>query len=160
MAIEYIYHITLTTGHCRKSPRSEITDEAIKIIKDWLKKGLEMDTPIPLPVPDLSHFAAKVLTDKGALVVTVYGPLGPHVPGRPAGAPELPLISMGVAKRSRHSAYLWEVLAKMATPKIDCPHTPWCGVIVYPGLARYIDSTEWLADFERCVAWAWVESNG
>ena len=33
---------------------------------------------------------------------------------------------------------------------------PWLAVITHPTLAAHLGATEWLGDFERCVAWAWI----
>ena len=37
------------------------------------------------------------------------------------------------------------------------PEPPWCAVEIHPALALYPAAAEWLGDFERCVAWAWVD---
>jgi hypothetical protein len=34
---------------------------------------------------------------------------------------------------------------------------PWCAVILTPNAARQIDQMDWLGDFERCLAWAWLD---
>ena len=40
------------------------------------------------------------------------------------------------------------------------PHTPWLAVAAHPSTpamtGNYQDTMSWLADFERCVAWAWI----
>jgi hypothetical protein len=102
----------------------------------------------------LSDYGARCLTQDGALVVTVYAPQ-PQVGQRP------PLVTFGVAHRSRQGAALWTELLKVgpAAPGTREPHAPWCGVHVHPSIVGYMDALSWLGDFERCVAWAWISKH-
>ena len=93
-------------------------------------------------------------------IVTVYGPDGPHERGQPANA-DIPLVTFGVAQRSRHSEPLWAMLlANFEHAKgLQQPATPWCAVIVHPSIMMHADAIGWLGDFKRCVAWAWITRN-
>lgn len=97
----------------------------------------------------------------GGLVVTVYGPLGPHTPGKPHGGATTPLVTVGVAQRSRHGQPLWESLVNAfgCADETEKPAEPWCAVALHPGLSAYPDASDWLGDFERCIAWAWITRN-
>jgi len=63
--MDYIYHITLSTGDQRKSPRSEVDQSFIDLLSPWLKSALESGKPMPLPVPDLSHYSDKPYSKMG-----------------------------------------------------------------------------------------------
>lgn len=155
----YINHVTLSTGNLTRSSRAEVADEVVAVIAPWLIDGIAAGTPLPLPVAALSHYRAVVIkTDGGGLVVTVYAPSGPHLPGTPAFGKGLPLVTLGVAQRSRHGADLWGTLvAQFGCAKgLRRPTEPWCAVALHAGLAAHREAAHWLGDLERCIAWAWI----
>lgn len=140
--------------------RDDVTDDALAVVAPWLQSIVNAGQKAPLPAVELSHFYAVAYVQDGGLLVTVYGPTGPHQPGQPAGA-DIPLVTFGVAQRSRHSGPLWAMmLANFEHPDgIKQPATPWCAVALHPSIMAHTSSIGWLADFERCVAWAWVTRN-
>ena len=156
----YINHTTLTTGHNARTSRADVADEALAVVAPWLLSVVGSGQKSPLPVPTLSHFSAMAYVQDGGLVVTVYGSSGPHQPGKPASA-DIPLVTFGVAQRSRHSEPLWAMLLANfeRAPGLGQPATPWCAVAVHPSITAHADAIGWLADFERCVAWAWITRN-
>ena len=156
----YINHLTITTGHNARTSRADVADETLSVVAPWLQSIVGTGQRSPLPVPALSHFSAVAYVQDGSLVVTVYGPSGPHRTGQPAGA-DIPLVTFGVAQRSRHSEPLWAMLlANFEHPDgIKQPSTPWCAAIVYPSAIAHKTALSWLADFERCCAWGWITRN-
>lgn len=158
MKSPYINHITLSTGHTRRSPRNEVGDEPLRLLVPWLNDMLVGQIPLPLPVPNLYHYSASATVDGGGLVCTIWGPAGPHTPGLPYAGEAIPIITLGVAQRSRHGEDLWaRMVANFgAAASAKCPSEPWCAVALHPGMAMYPDSSEWLGDLERCIAWAWI----
>jgi len=156
----YINHITLGTGDCRRSPRSEVHDETLAVLVPWLNQARSSGKIEPLPVAPLSHFGARVVKDIG-LVVTIYGPRGPHTPGRPHSGEWLPLATLGIAQRSRESVDLWASLQANfgSKPGITAPAAPWVAVAIHDTIVGYLDALQWLGDLERCIAWAWVTRN-
>ena len=158
--MHYINHLTLTTGHNARTSRADVADEALAAVAPWLQSIVNTGQKSPLPVPTLSHFSAVAYVQDGGLIVTVYGPSGPHQPGQPA-ITDIPLVTFGVAQRSRHSEPLWAMLlANFEHPEwIRQPTTPWCAVAVHPSIAAHADAISCLADFERCVSWAWITRN-
>ena len=152
----YINHLTLTTGHCRRSPRSEVTDETLALMRPWLSAAIATTEPISLPVDELSHFSAVAIHEVG-LVVTLYGPIGPHIPGKPHKGDKAPIVTFGVAERSRESAVLFAKLEKhFGRCAVSRPEVPWCAVALHDNLAAFTEALDWIGDFERCVAWAWI----
>lgn len=157
----YINHVTLTTGQCRRSPRDEVSDETLALLYPWMTTAIESGNPAPLPVPALAHYSAHVLRDRG-VVVTIYGPLGPHIAGQPYRGERLaPLVTLGIAQRSREAAPLWQMMVDtFGAPTVaKMPSVPWCAVALHPTLPMFLDAVTWLGDFERCVAWAWITRN-
>jgi hypothetical protein len=43
------------------------------------------------------------------------------------------------------------------------PSSPWIGALVLPTVGLHADwqaAMEWAGDFERCVAWCWMDARG
>ncbi|HEX5539880.1 MAG TPA: hypothetical protein VFX01_08855, partial [Methylophilaceae bacterium] len=151
----YINHITMTTGHNARTSRADVADDVLAVVAPWLSEILNSGGTHPLPVQTLSHYSAIALAQDGGLLMTIYGPAGPHEPGKPANA-AIPLVTFGVAQRSRHGRPLWDMLLARFEHKknIEQPGTPWCAVVVHPSSSAHRSVFSWLADFERCCAWA------
>ena len=154
----YLNHVTLATGRTRRSPRAEVSGEAMARVAPWLAALIESGESAPLPVSSLADYLGHATVLDGALIVTISGraPIAGPMAGKPP-----PLITMGVAKRSRHGAALWPLLTgpvmPPAKPRLQRPAEPWVAVAVWPTIAFYPSATEWLGDLERCIAWAWME---
>ena len=148
----YIHHITLTTGHVTRSQRGDVTDDTLAAVAPWLQSAINSGRQHALP--GLRDYAAAVFALDGGLVVTVYA----H---QPDIGQRLPLVTFGVAQRSRHGEALWALLVANFKAHVLAkrPREPWCAVALHPTLAGDFGTTQWLADFERCVAWAWITRN-
>jgi hypothetical protein len=143
-----LIHYTLNTGHTRASPRSEVGNEIITLMTPWLEPG-EYDLPEQFP----GHRVVVPLCEHG-FGFTVYGG-------------KAPLVTCGVADTDQAAAEVWPALESMylkitdrqpfagagsQAPKMPV-YLPWLSVVlVFPSPA-----VEWLGDFERCLAWAWLE---
>jgi hypothetical protein len=134
-------HYTLTTGHTRKSFRSEVRNEALEVLSPFLSSGR-----LPLP-PPFHNYECQVTTEGDGLMATVW-------------EQDRPIVTFGVAPNERVAGIVWEALENgytgalfQATPPCRPKTVPWCGVII-----MFFDPDEgWVADFERCLAWAWIE---
>lgn len=155
---KYITHITLNTGHSSRIQDGDVVGETLGRITPWLHALVQSGQLMPLPASGLSAYTAHASVQDGALVLTVYGPTvtdaGPMLGMQP------PIVTIGVAKKARH-AHLWALMttgAHMPPPAkgIKAPQTPWCAIAIWPSSELCADAFEWLGDFERCVAWAWV----
>ncbi|QNM94879.1 hypothetical protein [Chitinimonas koreensis] len=160
----YLNHYTLTTSHNRRSDRAEVAEATMAVVAPWVLEHAAIDRrpgdPVALPVPEWAHYTAHLLSHDGALIVTVYGPDGPFVLGKPPTR-TTPLLTFGVATKSRHAIPLWEMLMQQpfVHPKSQRPPAPWCAVALYPVLQQHPEAARWMGDFERCVAWAWITRN-
>ena len=150
----YLNHITLNTGHLARTNRAGVAPEVTQLLAPWLKSIVDTDTTQPLPVPELSWLGAKAFVQDGGLVVTVYG-------RQPDIGPRLPWVTFGVAQRSRQSEPLWCLLGANfgAHPNAKIPGTPWCAAALLETAPKDLKLLQMLADFERCVAWAWITRN-
>lgn len=154
----YLNHITLSTGHTRRSNRDEVSGETMARVAPWLAALVDAGNQMRLPVASLADYSGHAAVMDGGLIVTISGPApsdGPMAGKAP------PLVSMGVARRSRHGAALWPLMTgpvmPTALPGLQQPDEPWAAVAIWPTMAMYPDAALWLGDFERCIAWAWLE---
>lgn len=143
-------HYTLNTGHIRSSPRSELRDDVVQSMLHLLLPGKH-----ELPVPGFNSLAH---INGTSLLVQVF-------------SDDLPAVTFAVAPDAQAASYLWPHLEKaylhlgdlpgFRTNDLESPrkpaHTPWVAAMTIFGSA---EDWEWIADMERCVAWAWVEYLG
>lgn len=153
---QYMNHITLTTGHNRKSPRSEVSQKTIDLIAPWLKEAIKSEKPISLPRKDLSNYTALVSESDDGLIVSVFGQSKQIENGRP-----LPLVTFHVVRKEGSAAEMWKhAQAPYMLPiasGLKCPAVPFAAVSTWPTSFMFFDALVWLGDFERCVAWTWLE---
>lgn len=140
----YIWHVTLNTGHGRRSPRSEVDAGALRLVADHLERAIEADSPLP------GNTGCQLMATASGpwLIATVM-------------SGDAPLVTIGVAPRSRGAGRLWAMLhdsrIDLMTNPADVPRPPWCAARLEPGLAAYPDTAGWLGDYERLIAWAWLD---
>jgi hypothetical protein len=146
-----ILHVTLNTGHARRSPRKEVSQMNVDAVALELARALrdgEADIRLGGLADQPPHYRLKASTAGGALVCTVLSP------------GEAPLVTFGVARKSLPAARLWELLTSqgdVATTAHRPERTPWLAVRIEPSITGDPSALTWLADYERLVAWAWME---
>ena len=143
-------HLTLNTGHWRLSPRWEVRDDVLSIVAKHLEPG-EHRLPwfgesTRLVVPSSDH-----------------GWLGTVYDGKS------PLVTIGVAADDQDADVVWPALESLYLSLTDrppfaaadwrSPHRPASTPWVASALVGLIPPTiaEMLGNFERYVAWAFVE---
>ena len=156
--LPYLSLIALPDGQISRSLRSEVEEETIALLHPWLVAAVAAGTPIPLPAKALSHCSGQALATPGGLVVTLYGPIGPHRPGHPHTGTITPLITFGVARRSRNAQRLWHHLINAfgGAASLTLPHSPWCAVALHVPPHAYANAWTWLSPLQRCLAWTYV----
>lgn len=144
----YIHHITLSTGHTARTSRADVTDGTIQALRPWLLAVInhQDDYPLPGPLGTRDGFVMSASVLHGGLVC--------HVGQADAG----PIVSFGIATRSRQSGELWAWLCAQygARTALIAPGTPWCAVALRPAYALQAGVSAWIGDFERCIAWTWL----
>lgn len=153
MPLRYIRHLALDTGDQRDSHRAEVAADILPMLRRLLDRALTGErVPIPGDVEPRCTLTATAGRGR-ALLVTVWGP--PYDARGATVGDGVPLVTFGVAPTSLASATLWREW--LGTERDDrTPRPPWCAARIHPTLAVYPIAAEWLGDFERCVAWAWV----
>jgi hypothetical protein len=148
----YINHITLNTGHNARSQRQAVSDATLAIVAPWLLTAVNSGQQHP--IPNFEDYAISAIVEDGGLVVTVYG-------RQPDIGPRMPLVTFGVAQRSRQGEPLWGLLTANfgAHASAKRPAKPWCAVALHVALLNDLKAAQWLGDFERCCAWAWITRN-
>jgi hypothetical protein len=149
-----IIHYTLSTGDVRMSPRGEVGDDVIERCRPWLVSGDHL-----LPIPGYRLLTTR---EGDAIVATVYATDDTHDEGG------RPCVTWGIAPDDPSAEILWPTLeraylvqtdmrgfraADFAAPRRPAS-TPW--IAAYTMLATPEEAL-WIADLERCLAWALIE---
>lgn len=147
----YIRHVTLTTGHVRDSWRHEISDEALRACQSLITQITAAEGALA-KIPGVGEYWLSGVASGGCLVCTVW-----------SGPPSVVISTIGVAAHSRCGSRLWHELHRWGeTPVVTdperCPPEPWVAAALDRGIAHHLEAARWLGDFERCLAWAWIES--
>lgn len=141
----YIEHVTLDTGHARRSPRAEVDNDVVRMLAGWITRALAGES---VPVADGTRLTAQA-RGKCLLAEIVDADLKP-------------LATIGIGAHSRCGAPLWRELhtdaRATATDPGRPPPEPWVAARLRPDVTTTEHpAVHWLGDFERCLAWAWLE---
>lgn len=144
--MKYIEHITLNSGHTRRSPREEVRDETIARIQPWITDVAQGRT-VTLFEDEGFTLHGVVQSKWGVVFLEDHG---------------APLITLGVCWHSRDSASVWrelhdQVAVTVATFANQPPSVPWCAARLEPASLAPGMMPDWVGDFERCIAWAMIE---
>ncbi|MFN0167826.1 MAG: hypothetical protein ACKV22_15470 [Bryobacteraceae bacterium] len=130
-----LWHLTLNTGHSSKSLRTEVDENIVEIVSQRLADDA-FDLPggyrCVLTHRTSKSFEAELQTKGGAK-----------------------LVSMGFAAEPSTGAAVWDRLVAADEPQP--PTVPWLAIRLHQGLAGDTTATSWLDDFERCLAWAFLD---
>lgn len=146
----YIRHVTLTTGHARDSYRSEVSDDAIAACRALIDRLLT-DPTATVQIPGVGDYHLGGRISGRCMVATVW-----------SGAPSVCIATIGIASHSRCGASLWRQMhisgeTPVVTDPERCPPEPWVAAALDAGIAQHMEATYWLGDFERVLAWAFLE---
>lgn len=140
--MEYINHVTLTTGHIRKSYPDEI-DKALYFRINRIIR--ESEQPAGAPLEQFPGYRVKTIRVPGGAVATLYGSSG------------LPVLTTG-CRLDDSDGNLWTMLhktsASIVTRADEFPPSPYVADRIEPGARMHPDALLWTADFARCFAWA------
>lgn len=150
-------HVTLDTGHTRRSLRAEAREGSVALLRASLARAL-LSSGTLAPVPCRDGYAYLATIERAGLLVTLV---------RGTGESPSPIVTFGVAVDDSY-ADLWALLhrkrgglpdAVHQTEPSDPPPPPWLAVRMEVG-ATSVPPADllWMADFERTMAWAWLET--
>lgn len=134
-------HYTISSGHARQSPRTEVADDVLELLRPLLASGDH-------EIPGLPDYRLRVTASDDVFAATVF---------RLTRRGPAPLVTMMVCGTENGLAIaLRSTGCKPAVP-LSLP----CALVdVHETIALDTSATEWLGDFERCLAWAWLERSG
>lgn len=132
-------HITLTTGHTRRSPRSEVGDDVIEALR-----------------PTVIGLGGPVIGPGEGLYTVRIEPVGslPDCLLRIDSTAGWRGLDCGLA--AREAAPVWSALTAPGDAAMP-DELPWLAAIVAPRLPP--EDAYWLADYERCLAWTIIEES-
>ncbi|WP_029002742.1 hypothetical protein [Azorhizobium doebereinerae] len=146
----YISHITLNTGHRRRSEAGEVEPAVRSTLRLVIAEALAQHSArIPL-VPGPPDISISGDAYGPHLLLTVWDDRS-----------GLPILTFAVALRSRGAERLWDEVYRMgrelAVDIADMPAAPWCAAVLHPMIVLRPDALSWTGDMEWCVAWTWTE---
>jgi hypothetical protein len=131
-----VIHLTLTTGHVRTSPRSEVADDVIAALAPLLRTGTHN-----LPQPP--GYRLRVTIEDSTLIATLLGDQ------------DSPLVTVLVAP---DPAAIGAVRALHSRAELFTElEPPMCVDEIHDAIALDPDAALWTGDLTRCIAWAWIE---
>ena len=146
-------HVTLTTGHVRASPRSEVADAVVDSLGPRLDRLLAGER---VPLPELGAGYSMHGTAEGRSVLLTVS-AADHLVGH------APLTTVGIQGESDPRQSLWRLLHQhhawpLATSADRPPPAPWCAARIESGaLLKEHQVLPAIADLERCIAWALLD---
>lgn len=144
MKDKYIWHVTTSTGHSRKSPKSEVKYETIAILKTWISDMLKGELR---GIFD-TNYACRVGVKNNKMIEFVISRLNDNFE-------HTDLVRFVVCSHSSRKRAAWGIVDGVG----DAPNVPFCAVnlITNNVIKQDLDHIGVFADFERCIAWAWLE---
>lgn len=146
----YLHHVTLTTGHVRRSWRHEIEPDIFPRLAELIESGREETGAL---IPGVSPQCWLYIEDTARCALCSV-----------KLEDDVPLLTFVVANHARCGSQLWELLHNTATTPVATradqrPPEPWCGVRIEMAAAMFPEPhplLPTLADMERRIAWAWL----
>lgn len=140
----YLTHATASTGHSRRSYRSEVADDVVEAVKSWLS-----DLMAGRPRGVLGdRYAVRQEWSNGKSIGFVVSRLDAQM--RPVD-----IVKIAVCRHSKRAAPSWQFVGGKGAP----PRVPFVASDLLTDNIEAADlmALPVIADFERCLAWAWLE---
>jgi len=151
-----LYHLTVNTAHSRISPRSEVRDDVVAMLRQRIA---EADLGhVPLDDVEPGAFARlSVEPDISAYGVEL---------GLTFGGERLPVVMSVLCVDPEHTAAVWrhaqrswaKIMRELPPVQMPPADRPWLAAMVLPSALARQDALFWMGDAERCLAWALIES--
>lgn len=144
MAEKYIYHITTTTGHARKSPRSEISADTTALLRPWVEDMIKGESR---SIAD-TYYSCRAGKHSGKMIEFIIS--------RSSGEfKQTDLIRFVVCSHSRKKNVAWALVGGIS----NAPEAPFCAVQIMMDNMTKEDMSyiPMFTDLECNIAWAWLE---
>lgn len=141
-----LWHVTLTSGDVRWSPRTEVADTVIAEVAARIAAARRRG---PAPIPGQPGYTARARARDGVLGLTV----------RAGGEPIVGMVVAPSLDAAREAE--WWAMPPVSDLRPDPPPLPGPAAVCLAWLLPAIvtldrEALGWLGDYERCVAWAWL----
>ena len=140
----YLTYATASTGHSRRSYRSEVADDVVAAVKSWLPDLMAGQQRGVLD----DRYAARQEWGNGKSIGFVVSRLDAQM--RP-----VEIVKIAVCRHSKRAVPAWRFVEGKGAP----PRVPFVASgLLYDNVeASDLMALPVIADFERCLAWAWLE---
>lgn len=135
--MQYFNHVTVNTGHSRRSFRNEVADDVVQTMKEWFASMSAGET-----VNIYDDYFCSLLHSNNTMAdfsVTVK-----------QKSVEYDVLRFTVCLTSQYRKRCWQIVEGEG----GAPEAPFIAV----RLINYEFADPALGDFERCLAWGFVES--
>lgn len=148
-----IRHITLQTGDERISPRSEVVDDVLQVLRPLIVRALRGEV---VAIPGQVGYSMTGGVHGRCCMITISGQMSETARPQP-----VPILSVGIAADDRCAGELWRVLhsrddLKLVTDPAEVPPAPWVADRLDVGAATFPTALYWTGDLSRCLAWTWL----
>lgn len=142
----YINHVTLNTGHIRKSYPDDVGKDLYFMLR---RLFVEMFSDNGAEVVEGYHAKARYSEGNGVLI-TLFSNID-----------NVPILTTAIVKENNDD-FLWELLhenysAPLATNISNPPEKPYIADRMEIGAMLHIDALKWTGDFSRCMGWIYVD---
>ncbi len=135
--MKYFNHITVDTGHTRKSYRDEVSDDVIATMTDWVRRMKEDNEIINI----YDNYTCQLLHINSKMADFIVGIDNDGV--------ECDVLRFTVCLHSRYKQKAWYTV----DGKGKAPQAPFISV----KFINVLFAEPALGDFERCLAWGFLE---
>lgn len=134
-----LYHLTIHTGHLRMSARGEVDDASIEAVSQWIKNGEEANKLFPG-------------------YTFMYEPVGANLVSHLLHNDQR-VVSFVVGVDDQAQQLVKTMAAELAPYwHEDTLPLPFCAAFFDPDIDRsQTEDKLWFGDYERVVAWTWIE---
>lgn len=139
-----ITHLTLNSGHAAPLLQTPWDMATIAALRPLVEQGGG-------PLPGLPDYRVTILSRSGTAVFTIFRGQGQE---QPLTANVLCYDPDAEAEAYTSACDLARAVQASRPPFPPRPPLPWLATVVLPGLAGCRQAGEWLADAERCLAYA------
>jgi hypothetical protein len=141
MTISYLNHITLTTGHCRKTYPEEIDKDLYFELRGLFKKSLREETDLH------NGYSIKSTETPIGSLITLFGEYE---------GDKVPILTVGCSIDD--TGELWELLHSTSTIPLVSKSTdkiqlPYIADRLEVGSEMFLDSLKWTGSFSKCMGW-------
>ena len=153
-----IHHVSLPIGEEQVAIWSAFNEAVTPLVVPWLDQMLASGERHPLALPDYHHFSASAQEHDGALLVTLWTPLGSCRPGFPYRGKTEMLSAFGVAPDKTGAEIFWRSLPALQLPRgAEQPAAVWRQALpVATGAMVRPEAFGWLAGLQQAIASSWL----